>query len=350
MRRFARVLVAALVLLLLAQALAYPTGYRPPARQGGGGVRRSPPAQQFPESPATPRPSASPKAKPKYPVRTLLSNGSPERKLDLVFVGDGYSDREKAKFDARVQGCLALLWTLSPFRELKGKFNVHVVYIPSPKGSGWDDQGQRNPTESAFGLKDSPDRNVKIDANPEQMRRIMEASKCAPGADAVVLLTTREGRSCAHLGNAVILAERQIDAVGHELGHLIANLGDEYVEEGQTAGYGHSTANGDLPYANLQRRALLNRSSRQSLKVTAKWGHLMALPGSDPLIGAFEGGHYAAFGVFRPSQDCHMRDHRSGDPFCPVCHEELYKAILARTDEAFQDSSYHANFPLSDWR
>lgn len=44
-----------------------------------------------------------------------------------------------------------------------------------------------------------------------------------------------------------------------------------------------------------------------------------------------------------------MSDHRTMKRFCPVCHEELYKAILKRCGEEFRDSAYHAEFPLSRW-
>ena len=131
---------------------------------------------------------------------------------------------------------------------------------------------------------------------------------------------------------------------------MIGGLGDEYIDTALLVGRSYDSSNGDLAYPNLHRRGYLDTSSRQALKETAKWSHFLSLANSDPLIGAYEGGHYQQYGVFRPSRFCHMSDHRTMKRFCPVCHEEFYKAILKRCGEQFRDSAYHAEFPLSRWR
>ena len=42
-----------------------------------------------------------------------------------------------------------------------------------------------------------------------------------------------------------------------------------------------------------------------------------------------------------------MREHSV--PFCPVCCEELAKAIVRRTGRSWDDRAYHEAHPLSLW-
>lgn len=186
-------------------------------------------------------------------------------------MGDGFSEKERSEYNKRVHICLGYLWSVSPFRELKGKFNVHVVDNPSPRQPGWDSQGRRKSTGSSFRLKDSTDKATVISASQAQIKEVLEAAKSAPEADAVILLTTRFGRSRTHLGNAILLTDGQFDAVTHELGHLIGGLGDEYIDAALLVGRTYDSSNGDLAYPNLHRRGYLDTSSRQSLKETTKW-------------------------------------------------------------------------------
>jgi hypothetical protein len=47
-------------------------------------------------------------------------------------------------------------------------------------------------------------------------------------------------------------------------------------------------------------------------------------------IGVFEGGGYAAKGVYRPAYDCLMNTFNA-DHFCPVCRNAIRKMILFYT-------------------
>ena len=44
-------------------------------------------------------------------------------------------------------------------------------------------------------------------------------------------------------------------------------------------------------------------------------------------VGVYEGGGYAAKGIYRPSQQCLMNSFRGVEEFCPVCQEAIRSYI-----------------------
>lgn len=277
-------------------------------------------------------------------VKTVLNSGSPAQKFDIVFVGDGFLAKDQSKYDAKVQSCLNILWGVSPFRELKSHFNVHVVYVDAAPGGGFDAHGKRQ-ADFPFGSVYTSDGSDMVVLSKQA--KAMEAARNAPGVDAVIVITALPGRS--HAGSLVLIADDQ-SALPHELGHLIGHLGDEYSSRSKLVDRdNHPLPNGDLSYSNLQSEKTIDTTSRDTLKKTAKWGHFIDLPDSDPIVSAYQGGYYREIGVWRPSYSCVMRT-SSGAIFCPVCHEEMYKAILKKSGGGFNDKSYHSQFPLKRWK
>ena len=89
-------------------------------------------------------------------------------------------------------------------------------------------------------------------------------------------------------------------------------------------------------------------SSFKKLAETVKWGHFLALPGAKNREWTFEGGYYRKTGVFRPWRACRMREHR--EAFCPICDEEIAKAIVACCGDKWDDAAWHKERPLSAWK
>jgi hypothetical protein len=130
----------------------------------------------------------------------------------------------------------------------------------------------------------------------------------------------------------------------------MADLGDEYDSDSKLADREDTTMpSGDFRQANLTREGFIDPKSRETVKATAKWGHFLDLPDSYPLVSAYQGGFYRSVGVWRPSFRCVMRSSQ-GSSFCPVCHEEMVKAILALCQERFDHEAYHKRFPLKKWK
>lgn len=277
-------------------------------------------------------------------LKTIQNSGPPAQKYDIVFLGDGFLAKEQAQYDAKVRSCLSILWSVSPFRELKGHFNVHQIYADAAPSSGYDSRGKRR-ADYPFGSTYTSDGSDMVVL--ENQADAHKAAALAPGADALIVITALPGRS--HAGGLVLIADDQ-SALPHELGHLIGHLGDEYSSRSKLVDRdNHPLPNGDLSYPNLQLEATIDVSSPASLAKTAKWAHFLALPDADPIVSAYQGGYYREVGVYRPSYSCLMRT-SSGAIFCPVCHEEMYKAVLSKCGVGFNDRAYHAQFPLSGWK
>lgn len=271
-------------------------------------------------------------------VKTVLNQGPGASHFDVVFVGDGYTVFQADDFDRDVRDACSSLWKFPFFADYKQHFNVHSVFVPSIK--------EGSQLDYAFGSHLSNDNRNFILLSK---RRELEAvTKKAPDCDAIVVITTMAGR--AHASDIIVLASRTYEPLPHELGHKIGHLGDEYSSTSHLADRSPlNFGGGDIPYPNLTLDSKIDPKDAQSVKKTAKWKHFLDLPGAFPLVSAYQGGYYQEVGVWRPSYACIMRG--AGDGFfCPVCHEEMAKALYLKCGIPFNDGAYHLKHPLTQWR
>jgi IgA Peptidase M64 len=64
-------------------------------------------------------------------VVPLQITGPPSQRLNLVILGDGYTESELPKFRADVDRHLNILWSIDPFRSYRNYFNIYAVEIVS---------------------------------------------------------------------------------------------------------------------------------------------------------------------------------------------------------------------------
>lgn len=278
---------------------------------------------------------------------TLQSSGPSDRKIDVVVVGDGYNAGDLKRggaFEKDARAFLDELWRVSPFGDYKDRFNVHLVMVESHTSRR--SLKPDDPSLYAFGSHLSKRNMVVLERRDE----VLTAARNAPAVDVVIALTTLSGRASGgkELGGIpmVLLTTDNTISCAHELGHSLANLGDEYestsfLEDRES----RQMPAGDFHYPNLSKEGFIDP---KKVRETAKWGHFLDLPDSQPLVSAYQGGFYRSVGVWRPSFRCVMR--QASASFCPVCHEEMVKAILKRCGERFDDAAYHKRFPLKTWK
>src|SRR5678816_2834011 len=65
------------------------------------------------------------------PVATLLDNGPPSNRLDIVFLGDGYTASELGTYAANVDTVLNYLLSIEPFSSYRTFFNAYRVDVVS---------------------------------------------------------------------------------------------------------------------------------------------------------------------------------------------------------------------------
>ena len=301
---------------------------------------------------------------------TLHQSGDPATKLDFLILGDGYTARERAKFERDARRLVATLFATSPFKERQRDINVWGL-CPAAAQSGISRPSQhvyrRSPIGATYDAFDS-ERYVLTFEN----KAFRDVAANAP-YEVVEILTN----SATYGGGGIfgLYSTVAADSVWapyifvHEFGHHIAGLADEYytsdvaylpaadrVEPWEP----NATALLDpaaLKWKDLvspgtpvptpwpkeaferdtkevqQKRRAIRAANRPETEMDALFRdeekHDTALLNEGPhagKVGAFEGANYEARGYYRPQADCIMFT-RDNVPFCAVCRRAI-EAIL----------------------
>ncbi|MBS2033996.1 hypothetical protein JST97_03360 [bacterium] len=271
-------------------------------------------------------------------VKTVESNGSSEIRYDLVFVADGYTQSQYRAFLEDVNQALQLLWGIEFYRDYRRWFNVHTVFVPAVQ----EISGIQYP----FGSTAAGDAIQTLHLT--HLDELKKVTGRLPGCDTVVVMSTYPGTSTG--GEPIILAGRDYGALGHELGHNLGKLGDEYSSRTRTADLDRRLPQGrDFEQVNLTQAAYFDNSSPARMAQTIKWKHFFSLPDGERVVGAYQGGFYRELDVYRPCYSCVMRSHRDSR-FCPVCHEEMTRRLMKSCSQPFDDAAYHRKYPLRLWQ
>ena len=321
------------------------------------------PADKFVDKVVKPPPSVG-------PLYRIHTSGDPEKKLDLLILGDGYTAAERGKFQRDAKKLSETLLGTEPFKSRRADMNVWGL-SPAAEESGVSRPSQgihrRSPVGAAYDAFDS-ERYVLTFEN----KSFRDIAMNAP-YDVVEILVN----SATYGGGGIygLYSTVAADSVWapyifvHEFGHHIAGLADEYytsdvaylpasdrVEPWEP----NATALLDpaaLKWKDLvtpgtavptpwpkeelerhskeiqQRRREIRAANRPESEMDALFReqerHDTALLNEGPhagKVGAFEGANYEARGYYRPQADCIMFT-RDNVPFCAVCRRAI-EAIL----------------------
>jgi hypothetical protein len=320
------------------------------------------PADKF-IAPGTEAPDAGPLVK-------LHESGDPATKLDLLILGDGYTARERAKFERDAKRLTTTLLATSPFKERARDINIWGL-APAAAQSGISRPSQhiyrRSPIGAMYDAFDS-ERYVLTFDN----KAFRDVAANAP-YDAVEILVN----SATYGGGGIfgLYSTVAADSVWapyifvHEFGHHIAGLADEYYtsdvaylpaadrvepwEPNATALLDPSA----LKWKDLltpgvaiptpwpkeefeaytkeiqQKRRAIRAANRPESEMDALFRDeekrdttvLNEGPHAGK-VGAFEGANYEARGYYRPQADCIMFT-RDNVPFCAVCRRAIAQII-----------------------
>ncbi|MEL7588908.1 MAG: M64 family metallopeptidase [Prolixibacteraceae bacterium] len=258
-------------------------------------------------------------------VETVIRQGDPANKVDLVFLPEGYRQEEMGKFMADVVRMTDILFAAEPFAGHKKDFNVYVSKIPSLE-SGTDIPGELIHRNTAFNSTFYTF-NISRYLTTTDLKGIHDAVSGLPYDHVLVLVNSDRygGGGFFNLLTVVTAGNAQTPQVlVHEFGHAFAGLADEY--------YSSAVAYDDY-YPLTVEPWEPNITTRVDFK--EKWADLLdrktpvPTPRSDQykdVTGVFEGGGYMSKGIFSPAMDCRMK---SNGPkgFCPVCTRAVVKAI-----------------------
>ncbi|HTF89517.1 MAG TPA: M64 family metallopeptidase [Planctomycetota bacterium] len=301
----------------------------------------------------------TPKNKP-LEERIWLESGPRESSVDILFIGDGYSAKELArvgKYWKDVERCSKRLFQDEPFSSSKGRFNVRALFVES-KQTGCDQSADKDEVDTALDCRfDTRDGRLLAFKNSERLKELVLKS----GQTDIVFVmvnTERYGGAGTELSE-ILVRDRALPAPTyaaqdtrsflialHELGHSFADLDDEYVDDQMHKSF-PLPEKGDFEEANVSLGASFERGSFERLKATVKWRHFLDLPGAAKEKWFHEGGFFRERGVFRPWPNCRMRENEQ--QFCPICSEEVAKAIQSACGMNWDDAAWHKAHPLTEW-
>lgn len=254
---------------------------------------------------------------------TLVDNGDPKNRIDLVILGDGYRASEMAKFAADVSVAVEGLFAQEPFATYKTFFNVHRVEVAS-KESGADHQEDTPPVlrDTAFGASYGCGGIERLICVDSQKVNTALAQVTTPVQRDLVLVLVNDPEYGGS-GGAISVASTHpsvVELVLHENGHTIGLLADEY-----------STP---VPGGDAFCMSSAEPSQANTTKATAlakiKWKHWIEpetpipTPTGEPGVpGLYEGSSYCTRNVYRPTNNSKMRT--LGPPFEQINSEQLVR-------------------------
>ena len=249
----------------------------------------------------------------RYDVR-----GDTETKLDLVVVGDGYTEEEQARFRRDAERNVELLFSIEPYRAYRDLFNVWFVEVES-NDSGIDN----DPTPGVS-------RDTALDAGfwcagAERLicvnqKKALAAADAAPEVDQALVVTNTTkygggGGQVATVAGANALAGKILQ---HELAHSIAALADEYTTPSPLHTYP-----GEPPERNAS-----HLHGEVMSRLQAKWHRWLGRATPDGgVIGTYVGSRYSP-ALFRPSENSLMRE--LNREFNVVSREAMVVAIYGK--------------------
>lgn len=299
-------------------------------------------------------------------VETWLESGPSDECVDVLFVGDGYTEDLLHRDGA---GRSSLFWRdvdhfsrrmleELPFSWYRDRFNIRALFVPSEE-EGCDPDPQRD--RAATLLESHFDHWRGRILRFRRERLLTDLVKAVGDVDIVFVMvnTDRYGGSGSVLRYyrprgvpcpAPVFAARNPSAFAiavHELGHSFANLTDEYADTSMHGEYRLPGGGRDIDHPNATRAGRFDPSSFETLRDTVKWGRFLELPGAEEHEWVHEGSYYRSRGVFRPWPTCKMRARE--DSFCPVCAEAMARAIVETCGERWDEGAYHRAHPIESW-
>ena len=263
-----------------------------------------------------------------FPVQDVMVNGSPESKVDIVILPEGYTAAEMPKFQQDCQNLANVFAQAEPFASHINDFNFRAVMAPSEE-SGIDIPASHTwvrtilnahfytfyidrycTTRNYFAVKD-----VAANAPYDQIYILVNSDQYGGGGFYNFYSMSTAGNMSAS------------DVIVHEFGHAFGGLADEYEEP-------------DNPLALLYNLNVEPWEPNITTLVDfdSKWADLVQPDTPIPTpnnyqynntVGAFQGGGYLSSGMYRPQRRCMMRDYA---PFCAVCNRTIEAMIEAHSD------------------
>jgi len=247
-----------------------------------------------------------PSAPPPGEAVPVQDSGPEEERLDIVFMGDGYTADQQDDFAADVDRFTGHLLEIEPYGAYTGLFNIwRIDAVSSESGATHYEMDPPVFKDTAYGCYygcGSIDRLICCSDSAV----VGAFEEAVPAADGVVVLVNDEtyGGSGSSTYATTYVGEGYGPQVAvHELGHSLIGLWDEY-------SYGYDGGGGDGP----------NCAANPEAVPWQQWLDKAA-------VDAFQVCSYENY--YRPTDNACMMNSLQ-DQYCPVCRELAVRAVYSR--------------------
>lgn len=264
-----------------------------------------------------------------FEVVPILDNGNPDKHLNLVIMGDGYTATEQDAFLGKAQSISDYLFSIAPWSNYKNYFNVFAIKVISNE-TGVKHANTASDCNDYFTEISNPDNYFGTKFDGFGIHRLTVVSSNArvanvlahsfPNYDLVFIVgnTNQYGGSGGNY--AVFTAdEASSEIAAHEIGHTFGRLADEY-------------------YAGDQYFQEKPNMTQQTDPNLIKWRNWLT-PGTGVDIEQYCcGGNSALW--FKPANGtCKME--QLNLPYCAVCKEGIVERmhVLVSPIESFSPSN-----------
>jgi hypothetical protein len=259
------------------------------------------------------------------PHRYIRRSSHPETAIDVAILAEGYTPEEMDSFYAHAANAVDALMTHEPFASRIDDFNFVAVAAPSAQ-SGVSVPLKNEWKQTAVGSHFSTfysDRYLTTD-NVHAIHNLLAG---IPYEHIIILANTDEYGGGGIYNSYTLTTARHAyfrPVVVHEFGHSFGGLTDEYFYDGDVM---EDTYPFDVEPWEKNITTLVNFES--------KWPALLkkGTPIPTPVekkakypVGVYEGGGYSFKNIYRPADECRMRNN-TYPAFCPVCQHALTELI-----------------------
>lgn len=266
-----------------------------------------------------------------------LQKASVGKGIDIVLMGDGYTDRDMGKgglYEKVMKESMEEFFAIEPYKTFRNRFNVYAVKVISPNGR--IGEGYSTALSSYFGVGSFVGGN---DA------KCYEYAMKVPGIDSyenllvAVIVNTRR-----HAGTTIMYADGQtcvarVSSFGNDAsvygatlrheagGHGFAFLADEYFEHHDAAPADH------IAYYNevYDKYGWLSNVDFTSDPDKVRWSAFLSDSRYKGEVGIYEGAALYEKGAWRPTVNSMMRD--NFEYFNAPSRWAIYQQILMRSGE-----------------
>ena len=257
-----------------------------------------------------------------FDVETLMNNGSNDKRINFIYMGDGYTETQQTNFINDAQSAIDAQFNFTPYKEYKNFFNAYAIKVISNEEGV--DHPQTVPEDTPYGAYNYNDSqafpvmtadtyfnstfdyyNIHRLLVPQDYTAVYDVlSENTPFYDQInIIVNTGEyGGSGGAFATTSINTSADLIMI-HEIGHSFADLADEY-------------------WAGIDYAAEKVNMTQETDPTLVKWKNWI----NDEEIGVYEHEESPVENKwYRPHQTCMMR-HLTYQ-FCAVCKEATIDRI-----------------------